>query len=60
MEGPPLELHVDPEAKPIAIHKPIPVPLHWQQEVKASIDGYVKLGVLEAVVENQLPGAIEW
>ena len=49
MEGPPLELHVDPEAKPIAVHKPIPVPLHWQQEVKASMDKDVKLGVLEAV-----------
>ena len=49
MEGPPLELHVEPEAKPIAVHKPIPVPLHWQQEVKESIDRDVKLGVLEAV-----------
>ena len=48
MEGPPLELHVDPEAKPIAVHKPIPVPLHWQQEVKESIDRDVKRGVLEA------------
>ena len=46
MEGPSLELHVDPEAKPIAVHKPIPVPLHWQQEVKASIDRDVKPGVL--------------
>ena len=46
MEGP---LHVDPEAKPIAVHKPIAVPLLWQQEVKASIDRDVKLGVLEAV-----------
>ena len=49
MEGPPLELHVDPEAKPIAVLKPIPVPLHWQQEVKESIDRDVKLGDLEAV-----------
>ena len=49
MEGPPLELHVDPTAKPVAVHKPIPVPLHWQHEVKASIDRDVKLGVLEAV-----------
>ena len=49
MESPPLELHVDPDAKPIAVHKPIPVPLHWQQEVKESIDRDVKLGVLEAV-----------
>ena len=43
------ELHVDPEAKPIAVHKPIPVQLHWQQEVKPSIDRNVKLGFLEAV-----------
>ena len=49
MEGPLLELHVDPEAKLIAVHKPIPVPLHCQQEVKASTDRDVKLGVLEAV-----------
>ena len=49
VEGPPLELHIDPEAKPIAVHKPIPVPLHWQQQVKESIDRDVKLGVLEAV-----------
>ena len=38
-----------PRSKPIAVHKPIPVPLHWQQEVKESIDRDVKLGVLEAV-----------
>ena len=49
MEGQLLELHVDTEAKSIAVHKPIPVPLHWQQEVKESIDRDVKLGVLEAV-----------
>ena len=53
MEGPPLELHVDPEAKPIAVHKPIPVSLHWQQEVKESIDRDVKLGVLEAVTVGE-------
>ena len=47
--GPPLELHFDPEAKLIAVHKPIPVPLHWQQEVKESLDRDVNLGVLEGV-----------
>ena len=44
-----MELHVDTADKSIAVHKPIPVPLHWQQEVKESIDRDVKLGVLEAV-----------
>ena len=57
MEGPPLELHVDPEVKPIAVHKPIPVPLHRQQEVKESIDRDVKLGVLEAV---PVGGPVTW
>ena len=27
----PLELHVDPKAKPTAIHKPAVVPIHWQE-----------------------------
>ena len=49
MEGPPLELHVDPEAKPIAVHKLIPIPLHVHQDVNASIDRDGKLGILEAV-----------
>jgi hypothetical protein len=49
MTGPPLALMVDPEAKPVAIHTPIPVPLHWQDEVKAGLDTDVHLGVLEPV-----------
>ncbi|GFR80773.1 enzymatic polyprotein, partial [Elysia marginata] len=49
MEGPPLELMVDPRAKPVAYHTPIPVPLHWQQEVKAGLDQDVGLGVIETV-----------
>ena len=61
MEGPPLELHVDPKAKPIAVHKPILVPKHWQQEVKSlsremSNSGFWRLSQLE----NRLPSAIEW
>ena len=34
MEVPPLRLMVDPTAKPVAYHKPIPIPLHWQDEIK--------------------------
>jgi hypothetical protein len=29
MEGPPLKLHIDPNAKPIAMRTPASVPLHW-------------------------------
>ena len=49
MEVPPLRLMVDPTAKPVAYHKPIPVPLHWQDVIKAGIDQDVALGVLEPV-----------
>ena len=49
MEGPPLKLMIDPEAKPVAYHTPIPVPIHWQKEVKEGLDQDVRLGVLEPV-----------
>ncbi|KAL8583505.1 hypothetical protein ACOMHN_056315 [Nucella lapillus] len=49
MEGPPLHMMVDPDAEPVAFHTPIPVPLHWQDEVKAALDQDVRLGVLEEV-----------
>ena len=49
MEGPPLHMRVDPNAQPVAYHTPIPVPLHWQAEVKAGLDQDVRLGVLEEV-----------
>jgi hypothetical protein len=49
MAGPPLALMVDPQATPVAVHTPIPVPLHWQDEVKAGLDMDVRLGVLEPV-----------
>ena len=33
-----MHLMIDPEAKPIAYHSPIPVPIHWQDDVKAGLD----------------------
>ena len=49
MNGPPMQIMVDPEAPPVASHTPIPVPLHWQDEVKAGLDQDVRLGVIEPV-----------
>ena len=49
MEGPPMKLMIDPKAEPVAHHSPIPVPIHWQDEVKAGLDRDVRLGVLEPV-----------
>ncbi len=49
MAGPPLRLMVDPDAQPVAHHTPIPVPIHWRDEVKAGLDRDVALGVIEPV-----------
>ena len=49
MDGPPLHLMIDPDAKPVAHHMPVPVPIHWQEDVKAGLDRDVRLGVLEPV-----------
>ena len=49
MTGPPMSLMINPDAKPVAYHSPIPVPIHWQEEVKRGIDSDVALGVLEPV-----------
>lgn len=49
MTGPPMRLMIDPNAKPVVYHTPIPVPIHWQDEVKAGLDQDVRLGVIEPV-----------
>ena len=49
MSGPPLRLMIDPEATPVARHKPIPIPIHWQQDVYDGLDRDCRLGVLEPV-----------
>lgn len=49
MESVPMQLMVDPGAEPVAHHTPIPVPIHWQEDVKAGLDQDVSLGVLEPV-----------
>ena len=49
MSGPPLHLMIDPSATPVAYHKPIPIPVHWQDEVYKGLEQDCKLGVLEPV-----------
>ena len=49
MEGPPIEIHVDPAATPRACHTPANVPLHWQQRVKDDLVRDEALGVIERV-----------
>ena len=52
MSGEPLKLYIDPDAKPVAVHKPAVVPIHWQDKVRADLERDVALGVLEKVEPN--------
>ena len=49
MSGPPLHLMIDPNATPTARHKPIPIPVHWQEDVYEGLDQDCRLGVIEPV-----------
>ncbi|CAC5380509.1 unnamed protein product [Mytilus coruscus] len=48
----PLQLHVDPNATPVAVHKPALVPIHLQDKVYADLERDVRIGVLERVSQN--------
>ena len=50
--SPPLELHTDPTAKPVAVHRPAVVPLHWKEAVYEGLMRDVRLGVIERVPLN--------
>ena len=47
--GPPLKLHVDPNAKPKCVHVPSTVPLHWEKQIEEQLLEDVRMGVLERV-----------
>ena len=48
--APALRLHVDPDATPVAVHRPGIVPAHLMESVKAGLDRDVRTGVLRKVV----------
>ena len=52
MQGEPMRLHVDPEARPSAVQKPAVVPIHWQERVFKDLERDVRLGILEKVPPN--------
>ena len=61
MSGPPMRLLIEHDATPVAYHNPIPVPIHWQEQVKAGLDQDVRLGVIEPVpVGTQYHGVTKW
>ena len=46
MSVPPLEFHLQDNAKPRAFHTPAHVPIHWQKQVEADLIRDEKIGVL--------------
>ena len=44
-----MKLMINPAAKPVARHSPVPVPLNWRDDVKEGLDRDVRLGVIEPV-----------
>jgi len=49
MEGPPIQIHVDPNATPICLKKPAPVPIHFEKQVDSDILRDIAMDVLEPV-----------
>ena len=49
MTGPPVEIHLKDDALPKAVHKPAPVPVHWQDQVYKDLLRDEALGVVEKV-----------
>ena len=49
MSGPPVEIHIDPKAKPMCASVPSQVPLHWEAQVKSDLERDELLGVIEKV-----------
>ena len=54
MTGEPLRIIVDPTVWSFAVHKPVPVPIHWQQEVKDQIDKDCKMVLLKVCLGAQI------
>ena len=49
MAGPPVEIHLDEQAKPKVCGKAALIPLHWQKQVKEDLTRDEALGVIERV-----------
>ena len=49
MTGPPMRIMIDPDATPSVTHKPIPIPIHWQEDIYNDLKRDISLGVIEPV-----------
>ena len=53
MAGPPMEIHIDPDAKPYARHKAKPIPIHWEQQVYDKLLQEEAVGTIERVKDGE-------
>ena len=49
MAGPPAHIHLKDNCVPKARHNPIPIPLHFKEKVKTSLDRDVEKGIISPV-----------
>ena len=49
MKCKPVHIHIKPNATPVARHTPVPIPIHWREQVKESLDRDVRDGIIEPV-----------
>ena len=47
MNTPMMRLMIKEDATPVVHHNPIPIPLHWLDEIKAILDANVRMGVMK-------------
>ena len=52
-QAPPIEIHVDPSAKLVAVHTPASIPLHWQDKVHENLLRDEAVGILERVPHGE-------
>ena len=46
MKTPPAHIHLKPDATPSACHTSIPIPYHWKEQVKASLDADIAKDII--------------
>ena len=52
MQGEPLPIPTKTDMKPVAVHTPVAIPLHWEEKVHKDLMRDVALGVIEPVPIN--------
>ena len=57
MTGPPVDIHLRQEARPVACHKATSIPIYWKDKVHADLKRDEALGVIEPVPFGE---PVEW